>query len=260
MGVAFIPNLIGGGDLYPLNSPCWSLLDELLANLAYGAIARTLAERLLKILVCLGLAAVCIVTLRSGISANLGVSATNWIGGIARASFSFPLGILLHRLYLRGRLPRLRVPVWILLAIAVGSFCVPSQEPLYDLLAIALIYPALIVASLANEPRSKTADTIFGLAGFVSYPLYVLDYPPARLLQVFMPNDGFVGALLGLAVMVGSILFAYLAAKYFDLPLQAWLRRRPVRPAAVSRRELRIKVKDGKSLPAALAKWRRSIL
>jgi len=155
IGLAFIPALLGGGDLYPLNSPCWSLFDEMLANLAYGAIARTLTERLLKIFVCLGLASLCVVALRSEIAANLGVSGTNWLGGIARVSFSFPLGLLLHRLDIQWRLVRWRIPAPLLVLFEGATFVIPGNGPFYDLTVIALVYPTLIVGRWPTNRRAR---------------------------------------------------------------------------------------------------------
>jgi len=61
----------------------------------------------------------------------------------------------------------------------------------------------------------------------------VLHFPPADLIQAVAPTKGVAGVLVTLGTAAGSIFLAYLAAKHLDLPLQAWLRRRPPRPAPV---------------------------
>jgi peptidoglycan/LPS O-acetylase OafA/YrhL len=224
LGLVFIPAFFGVGDLYPLNPPSWSLFDEGIANLAYAAVAPSLSDRTLKILAGLGLTALCVVVSKSAIAANLGVESETWIGGLARVSFSFPLGVLLHRLYSRGRLKLPRVSAPLLLACAVATFAMPIASPLYDLAVIVGIYPCLIALALNAKPEHHATVRLFVAAGALSYPLYILHYPVIRLLRAFVPGDDGLSALIRFGGIIVCLVLAYIAYAYVDHPLQLWLK------------------------------------
>jgi peptidoglycan/LPS O-acetylase OafA/YrhL len=224
LGLLFIPAFFRAGDLYPLNPPSWSLFDEGIANLAYAAVAPSLSDRTLKILVGLGLTALCVVVSKSAIGANLGVRSETWIGGLVRVSFSFPLGVLLHRLYSRGRLELPRVSAPLLLACAVATFAVPIASPLYDLAVIVGFYPCLVALALNTKPERSPTVRLFVAAGTLSYPLYILHYPLIRLVRAFVPGGDILSALIGSGGILACLVLAYVAYAYVDHPLQLWLK------------------------------------
>jgi peptidoglycan/LPS O-acetylase OafA/YrhL len=232
LALLFIPVLFGSGDLYPLNAPSWSLFAEMGANLAYGATARTLSRATLVLLTLLGAAAVVIVTLRCG-TANVGVSAGNLLGGIARVGFGFSAGVLVHRLHASGRLRVPRLPAWLALAIAAASFAIPCRSPIYDLVVILALYPALIAAVFTSPVDGRVSAAAFAAAGAVSYPLYALHYPLAKLAGLFLPRAGVDSMLAVLLCGAGLVLLAYGAWRGFDQPLQAWLKGASPAPARI---------------------------
>ncbi len=234
LALSFAPLLLGGGPIYPLNAPSWSLFDEFVINAVFGFVAPMLNTRRLKIALGAAFFALCVATFFAGSFAAVGgAEATDWPGGILRAAFSFPLGLLLHRWHMAGRLPRPKVSAWLVAATVFGSFFVPVETPLYDLALVGLLYPGLIVVALANEPRGELPVRLFNLAGLISYPLYVLHWPLAQLLRAATADSIGLGA--GLGFLAVAVLLAYLAARFWDMPMRAWLRRysrRATQPSA----------------------------
>ncbi|MHB8528497.1 MAG: acyltransferase family protein [Caulobacteraceae bacterium] len=232
LAVLFVPALFSSGELYPLNSPSWSLFAEMVANLAYGAAARSLSRATLIWLATLGAAAVIVIALRSGVDANVGVSGGDWIGGIARVAFGFPFGVLLYRLHARGRLhvPRLAAPL--VVASGLMSFVAPFHGPLYDLAVILVLYPLLTACALGGSVKRGSTAAVFAAAGAISYPLYALHYPFAKLARLYMPTAGVAGALAVLFCGGAIVAASFVAQRLFDEPVRSWLERRAGKVAA----------------------------
>jgi peptidoglycan/LPS O-acetylase OafA/YrhL len=228
--LSFAPLLLGAGPIYPLNAPSWSLFDEFVVNTVFGFVAPALTARRLKIALGASFAALCVATFLAGSFAAIGgAEAADWPGGILRAAFSFSLGLLLHRWHMAGRLPKPKLSAWLVAALVFASFFVPVETPLYDLALVGLLYPGLIIIALANEPNGGLPVRLFNLAGLISYPLYVLHWPLAQLLRAATADSVGLGA--GLGFLAVAILLAYVAARFWDTPVRAWLRRRSRRAA-----------------------------
>lgn len=172
----FIPFSTGGPMAFPLNSPAWSLAAELAVNLIYAAGAFRLGNR--------ALAAITAITgLALGISivvvghASGGWSAENFWMGFLRIAFSFPLGILMWRLCKAGRLPKLVVPLPLIVFAPVVLFQLPGFGGATDLLAIFVIFPSMLIAGAGATRASAVEEWIYGWLGRLSYPLYSLHEP-----------------------------------------------------------------------------------
>jgi len=229
LALGFMPLLFSAGPIYPLNAPCWSLFDEFVVNLVFGFVAPALSTHRLKIALGVAFFALCAATYFAGSFAAIGgAEGSDWPGGILRAAFSFPLGLLLHRWHAAGRLPKPQVSVWLAAAIVFASFFTPVETPLYDLALVSFLYPGLIIIALANEPCGVSSIRLFDLAGLISYPLYVLHWPLAQLLRA--GTAGSVGFGAGLGFLAVAVLLAYLAARFFDAPVRARLWRRQPMP------------------------------
>jgi peptidoglycan/LPS O-acetylase OafA/YrhL len=230
LAMGFVPILIGHGPIYPLNVPCWSLFDELTANVVFGFVSPRLTRRQLEITVGAALILLCSAVAVLGSFAVIGgANGIDWLGGLARVAFGFPAGLLIQRWHAAGRLPKLPVPAWAIAGLVAVSFFLPIETPLYDLALVFLVYPCSIIFALGNEPRGKAAVQLFDLAGEISYPLYVLHWPLALLAR--SATDDAVGFDVGIGFAAATVLLAYAAARYFDLPVREWLRH-GLRPAA----------------------------
>jgi peptidoglycan/LPS O-acetylase OafA/YrhL len=231
VGALFLPWL-GGGLISPYNGPAWSLQLELWINALYGACARWLTDRRLAALagaaaLALAAAALAAGQFDGGFANNdpsRSAGPASYLVGWARVLFSFPLGILLHRLWLRGAFPTLSVrSVWpapaALLLIALP---VPGVSPAYDLAVVFAVLPVLLILS-ANAKPSVAAAALFAHLGRLSYGLYVLHGPILVAFHYLAPAGGPALRLAwyGLAVVI-SLCAAALAERFIDRPARRW--------------------------------------
>lgn len=226
-GVLLLPmSLISGEDAYPLDGPTWSLFFELLANAVWAVIGFRLSNRML-------VSTLLFAVIALGALASLdrwhGIGGEFPMDGFARAGFSFFMGTALYRWRTHGRLrwvPSLSpLPAGALLLV---TFLPPEQWPqTYNLAVTALVYPLLIISSAKHQTGGRTAR-LCALAGWLSYPLYILHEPvlawatgTLKMLHLF---DS--GTWTGYAYATLSILAAAAAGYFYDDPIRRWLSRR----------------------------------
>jgi|HubBroStandDraft_5_1064220.scaffolds.fasta_scaffold22167_5 peptidoglycan/LPS O-acetylase OafA/YrhL len=215
MSLLFIPQVAPyGGPAFPFNSASWSLSVEIVGNVVYALVARSLSTRMLMLMSAIGFAGLALIWWRAG-DLNVGVSPGNIAGGYVRFLFSFPLGVLMYRLHAAGRLPELSPPAWLPLALAAFAFAGWHGA---DLFVAAVLFPAILMMSL-SKAVSPRLGRVFVWAGAVSYPLYIL-HPPLIELMRFLPRG--IGDI---AFGLGIIALAALAQRWFDRPLQNVLHR-----------------------------------
>lgn len=220
-------------QVFDLNRPAWSLFFEMVANIAYAALAPRLSNRVLAGLVAAGAVAVAISFLMAG-TGSLGHHGDSLAGGAARILFAFPLGVLLLRLHRAGRLG-LRLPTPVILIATVGAFALPDVKALnglIDLTVVLLVLPVLTIAAI-TAPASGRAARGFAFLAVLSYPLYILHGPILMAVGQWW-GEGTVPVVCGGAL---SLLVAWAAARWFDAPARAALgaflaRRRPATATA----------------------------
>ena len=219
-------------ETHGLNGPTWTLLQEYLANIVYGLVGPRLGKRGLAVVV----AAAGLVLL--GVAATLPHLGTGWgwdnmwVAPV-RTAFPFFAGLLLHRLSLRLASPLgFGLLSLVLLAVFAAPFAPTSGaiklNGLLEAGFIILVFPLVIAAGAAATAGGRLRK-LCEFSGAISYPLYITHYPfiyifghwvwtthPAR------PRVALVGA--GLVVFV--IALAWVAMRFYDLPVRAWLARR----------------------------------
>ena len=105
---------------------------------------------------------------------------------------------------------------------------------LYDSLCIILVFPLIVYLGASGELKQGLAARICKFLGEISYPIYIIHYPFIYLFTSWFYNNreflmsGTTSAYLqliagGLAVLGSSITVAYLALKYYDIPVRKWL-------------------------------------
>lgn len=171
MGAFLVPVLGPGTFAYPVNMVAWSLLWELIVNLAYAAGLRRLRGFWLAATIIVPLAAALIFSGANPRHWAFGMTGLDvWMGGL-RAIPEFMFGALLHRVWRAGYFQRLPMVTPLLplagwLAVSVVPQDVP---PLFDLAVVAFVCPLLIGLLLRSDAQTPAWFTPLGA---ISYPLY----------------------------------------------------------------------------------------
>lgn len=215
---AFIP--VPAFHLYPLNFPAWSLALELLVNVLFAAFAVRLRSRaILASVIAIAWVGLVVTGLKLH-AVDGGVHNYDWWGGLPRVGFSFFLGVALFRLQDGWSFS---VPGWAsipMLALLVLSFCIDGNV-FYDLFAVSLIYPALI---LLGSRITVPAPAVAAFLGDISYAIYILHIPVRRVVKALMDQFGVAPAtMIGAAFVVIIVISAALADRFFDRPVRRFL-------------------------------------
>jgi peptidoglycan/LPS O-acetylase OafA/YrhL len=212
------------GMLYPVNAPEWSLFFELAANFFYASIARWLNAKRLVMLCALSGAVLCLVVPMLPDALNVGHRVENFFWGFPRVVFSFFLGVLLFRyrpLYRLNSLASLGFAL-ILNAVLLAPF--PTDDWAYDLIAVALIFPTIVLLGSVCECHPMLTVVWLWL-GELSYPLYITHHPVVRLIKnaADMLHLHVGPAVISGACIAGSIIAAQLLLTLWDRPIRARL-------------------------------------
>ena len=215
-----------------LDGPTWTLLPELLANMAYAACHRWLNRSALAVIVALGAAGVVGCRLSLG-TLDAGWDLSQWPITLSRLVFSFFGGALLFRL-LRDRRRVRPWLAWSCIAVVAAALVVTPPEPLraaYELVLVLVVFPVVVCIACISEP-GRRSGVLFRFFGLISYAVYVLHEPAAeltvRLLQRGTHLDLSVPAVANLslagfvALLVGA---TWMIDRYYDAPTRRWLSR-----------------------------------
>ena len=224
----------GVGEMYPLNGPSWSLFFEYIGNMLYAFFIRKLSTVALSILVLLagcGLAVFAIWGPLGDICVGFSMNNNDMLGGFLRLLFSFSAGLLLSRVFkpvkVRGAFWLVGISVVVLLAIPrIGGSENLWMNGLYDTVCAVIIFPLLVFLGASGKTTDRITARICKFMGDISYPLYMVHYPFIYLYYAWVKNENltFVQSLPGAAALVvGSVLLAYLCLKLYDEPVRKFL-------------------------------------
>lgn len=207
-----------------LDGPTWTLLPELVANLAYAAGLRRLGPRALAAVV--GCGAVGLVACQAHyrtLDGGWSVDAFPLIG--ARLSFTFFLGVTMFRLRPKRRLGE--GAAWACLAVlATALMFHPSEtmRPFYELAVVLGVFPAIVWVAVHREPGAGAAR-LFGFLGLVSYAVYVLHAPLAALTGLALAAAGMRvhGPWAAALFMLAVVALSALVDRVYDAPVRRWL-------------------------------------
>ena len=223
---------IGGrpNDTQALNGPAWSLMQEYLGNIAYGLILRRLRTSMLQII--FGLAALFLIwTANAKGTLDGGWGYTEFWNAPLRLTVSFVMGLWLYRIHDGVRIPKIGLlPLSLVLAISFQMpeftrFGLYSLNALYDAACVLFLFP-LIILSGAHSHSGAGMISLCKFSGRLSYPLYITHitfvYVVANYVRTLHPSTNmiFTAILLVLAIVV---MVAWLALKFYDQPVRAWL-------------------------------------
>lgn len=196
--------------LFPLNGPVWSLMLEMLVNLAYALFLPWLSRRALAFIVLTSGSVLVASQLRLG-GIDLGWGWPSAWGGLPRATFSFFLGVLIFRL----KIPRPTVSPVLVLASVPLLFSAP---PLF---AVLVGFPLVLIAATPGDARESRIMTAMGA---LSYPVYVIHFPLLHWVGWLLA--GRMPAWASIPVSVALVLLCSIVAlKLWDEPVRYWLLR-----------------------------------
>ncbi len=230
----------GNGEMFPLNGPCWSLFFEYIGNILYALLLRRLSTKVLA-----GVTAVLGVLFMAFAAFDVvgyGMLGVGWSmggwgfpGGLLRMLFPYSAGLLMARVF---RPIKIRAAFWLCTLVLFAVFSAPMitsegnicLNTLYDALCVIFIFPPLVWLAASGTTTDKFSTKICNFLGDISYPLYVVHYPLMYYFYAWMAKTGRITFATAwqqtLAVVLGSILLAYLALKCYDLPLRRWFTKR----------------------------------
>jgi peptidoglycan/LPS O-acetylase OafA/YrhL len=170
MSIAAVP--------YPLNGPTWSLSCEIAANFAYAALVRRLSNRVLTVIALASFGVETWCSFDVGTIGKAGAVSGPMMAIIARTIFPFSIGLLIYRLHIASRLPRLSLGQGALAIILIATFLPPEipLNALYEMVCIGVVYPLIIVAGCQHIPSGAMAK-LAKVSADLSFPLYALHYP-----------------------------------------------------------------------------------
>lgn len=224
----------GVTEMFPLNGPSWSLFYEYIGNILYAFFIRKLPTKALSVLVLLagcGLAAFAIWGPLGDICVGFSLTGENILGGSLRLLFSFSAGLLLSRIFkpvkIRGAFWIGGISIVVLSAIPrIGGSENLWMNGLYDTICFAILFPLIVYLGASGKTTDKTTTRICKFLGDISYPLYMVHYPFIYLYFAWVKNENltFVQSLPGaVALVIGSVILAYLCLKLYDEPVRRFL-------------------------------------
>lgn len=219
-------------ETHPLNAPCWSLLQEYLANLVYALVGPRLGHRALTGVVLLSAVALTATAIGHGhLHGGWGWD-TVWMAPV-RVAFPFFAGLLLFRSGWRLHVPG--AYGWLSLGLLV-LFAAPAFQPAgyYDAFCVIVFFP-LIVAAGAGAHAAGRLAALCRFLGRISYPLYLIHFP---FIHIYTHWVNVTHPRLRVAAPVMVILAAFFvglawaALRFYDEPVRAWLGARQRRQQA----------------------------
>lgn len=211
------------GMLFRANAPLWSLPLELVASLVWALLAVRIDWRALgAAILALGSLLAAAVIEHGG--ADIGATWATGHIGLTRTLFSFAIGIALFRLFeLHGSKRRVARRAGVLLpALAIGLAPEIEAGALADLAALGIGLPALVWLAARWE---LAAPRLAAWLGGLSFPLYCIHAP---FVAMGHASPGLMAAICAALVVAATLL-----DRWFDRPIQAWLKARAQRPCPV---------------------------
>ena len=228
----------GNGEMFPLNGPCWSLFFEYIGNILYALIIRRFSTPVLAVFtVLLGCAlawfAVGDVSQYGCIGVGWTIDQVNVLGGLLRMLFPFSMGMLLSRLFKKGR--EVRGVFWLSTLALVALFHVPyiagsgalCLNGVFEIVCIAVIFPVIVWYAASGSTTDRFSTKACDFLGNLSYPLYMVHYPVMYLFYKWLIDTRQYSFgetwQVALTVYAASLLLAWVCMKFFDIPVRRWL-------------------------------------
>ena len=227
--IPFFPGLGANGS--SLDGPTWTLLPELVANMAYALAIRFMNVVVLCAIILICGAGVVFAEFHYG-TLDVGFNPTDQWSALARVGFSFFTGVLLFRV-LDGRERRSEAVAWVCMAVlALALAFRPSEDltPYFELGVVLFGFPALLFVASQFEP-GELSGRLFSFIGLISYGIYILHEPIGQIVRLSLQSlDSFPehpnGWLWGSGFLIALTVLAWLADRRYDAPVRRALNAR----------------------------------
>lgn len=241
------------GEMFPLNGPHWSLFFEYIGNIIYALVLRKLPTRALAAVTAVLAACFAAFAISDVVGyGNIGVGWTlegwNFLGGLLRMLVPFSMGLLLCRLmhgdaqqrqkadYKPALKPaNIQGSFWICSLLVIVFLAMPSLggentwiNCLYEVGCVLLVFPIIVWIGASGTTSSRASTEVCSFLGEISYPLYAVHYPTMYLFYSYIGfpetwrTPGQCWPIM-VALVVGNIILAYAALKFYDKPIRTWL-------------------------------------
>lgn len=224
----------GWGEMHPLNGPAWSLFFEYIANILYALIFRRFSNKVLSVFVLIFAGLLINYTVfgpKGDVIGGWSLNLEQMNVGFTRLLYPFFAGILLSRL---GKLIHIKGAFWVCSILITIVLALPRfgdenslwMNGLYESFVIILIFPIIVAIGAGGQIKSAFSAKICKLLGDISYPIYITHYPLIYWYTAWVVDnkvslkDGFIP---GIALLVASILLAFVCLKLYDEPVRNWL-------------------------------------
>ena len=239
----------GWAETYPLDGASWSLMWEYFGNIIYALIVRRFSNIVLTVFV--GLSALLTIDVAMnfdtfGLLGSRGDAAYTLIGGwsltpdqlyigLTRLLFPFFFGLLLSRL---GWKRPVRGGFWWCSLIVAATLAVPyvgSSESgwangLYNIVAVMLIFPIVIVMGAGSDTTDARTTAWCKWLGAISYPLYISHQPLIFIHMNWIADHAdaplSTRIFVGVSIFILAVGIAWACLKLYDEPVREWLKQR----------------------------------
>lgn len=179
LALLFIPYRQDRAPIFPLDGPQWSLMLELIANVAHVLVLRRLSTPALLLIAALSWLSLAALAQAKG-AITFGPMNPGWQLGVLRIGYAYTLGCIIARHHHRiaWRLPWW-TPALLLTALLIGPARDVGPAGWFDALTL-LAFAGVLVSALNAHPPAAWHRALT-LAGAASWPLYAFHMPAFEL-------------------------------------------------------------------------------
>jgi peptidoglycan/LPS O-acetylase OafA/YrhL len=224
----------GWGEMHPLDGPAWSLFFEYIANILYALIFRRFSNKVLSVFVLIFAGLLINYTVfgpKGDVIGGWSLNLEQMNIGFTRLLCPFFAGVLLSRL---GKLIHIKGAFWVCSILITIVLALPRfgdentlwMNGLYESFVIILIFPIIVAIGAGGQIKSAFSAKICKLLGDISYPIYITHYPLIYWYTAWVVDNKVSlkdGLIPGIALLLASIVLAFVCLKLYDEPVRNWL-------------------------------------